>query len=71
MEFQHEGERNGLSGKVAWKIPLMDLASSAGMLATDGGLLFTGLLTGELIGSPIADEHKATLAGEYAGPNLP
>ena len=27
----------------------MDLASSAGMLATDGGLLFTGLLTGEVI----------------------
>jgi len=27
----------------------MDLASSAGMLATDGGLLLTGLLTGEVI----------------------
>ena len=38
-----------LTGKVVWKIPLMDLASSAGMLATDGGLLFTGLLTGEVI----------------------
>ena len=38
-----------LSGKVAWQVPMMDLASSAGMLATDGGLLFTGLLTGEFI----------------------
>jgi alcohol dehydrogenase (cytochrome c) len=27
----------------------MDFASSAGMLGTDGGLLFTGLLTGEVI----------------------
>jgi alcohol dehydrogenase (cytochrome c) len=27
----------------------METASSAGMLATDGGLLFTGLLTGEFI----------------------
>jgi len=38
-----------LTGKVAWQAPLMDLASSAGMLATDGGLLFTGKLTGEVI----------------------
>jgi len=38
-----------LSGKVAWQVAMMDLASSAGMLATDGGLLFTGLLTGEFI----------------------
>src|SRR2546430_8617580 len=37
------------SGKVAWQVPLMDFASSAGMLATDGGLLFTGKLTGEVI----------------------
>src|SRR3989449_8115013 len=38
-----------LTGKVAWQVPLMDFASSAGMLATDGGLLFTGLLTGEVV----------------------
>ena len=38
-----------LTGKVAWRVPMMDLASSAGMLATDGGLLFTGLLTGEVV----------------------
>jgi len=40
---------NPLTGKTAWKVPLHDLASSAGMLATDGGLLFTGKLTGEFI----------------------
>ena len=38
-----------LTGKVVWKVPLTDFASSAGMLATDGGLLFTGKLTGEVI----------------------
>ena len=38
-----------LSGKVVWETPLMDMPSSAGMLATDGGLLFTGKLTGEMI----------------------
>jgi len=38
-----------LTGKVVWQVPMMDFASSAGMLATDGGLLFTGLLTGEVI----------------------
>jgi alcohol dehydrogenase (cytochrome c) len=38
-----------LTGKMKWQTPLMDFASSSGMLATDGGLLFTGLLTGEVI----------------------
>jgi alcohol dehydrogenase (cytochrome c) len=38
-----------LTGKVVWKTPLMELPSSAGMLSTDGGLLFTGLLTGEVV----------------------
>ena len=38
-----------LTGKLAWQVPMMEFASSAGMLATDGGLLFTGLLTGEVI----------------------
>ncbi|HTD91991.1 MAG TPA: PQQ-dependent dehydrogenase, methanol/ethanol family, partial [Burkholderiales bacterium] len=40
---------NPLTGKVAWKMPLQDFAISAGTLATDGGLLFTGKLTGEVI----------------------
>jgi alcohol dehydrogenase (cytochrome c) len=38
-----------LTGKVVWQVPLNEFASSAGMLATEGGLLFTGLLTGEFI----------------------
>ncbi|HKA44084.1 MAG TPA: PQQ-dependent dehydrogenase, methanol/ethanol family [Burkholderiales bacterium] len=40
---------NPLTGKTAWKIPLQEFAASAGTLATDGGLLFTGKLTGEFI----------------------
>jgi alcohol dehydrogenase (cytochrome c) len=38
-----------VSGKVVWQQPLMDFASSSAMLATDGGLLFTGMLTGEVV----------------------
>jgi alcohol dehydrogenase (cytochrome c) len=38
-----------LTAKVVWQVPLMDFGVSAGLLATDGGLLFTGLLTGEFI----------------------
>ena len=40
---------NPITGKTAWKIPLDEFAVSAGTLATDGGLLFTGKLTGEFI----------------------
>ncbi len=40
---------NPLTGKTAWKIPLKNFGVSAGTLATDSGLLFTGLLTGEFI----------------------
>ena len=39
-----------LSGEKKWEIPLTDFPSSAGMLATAGGLVFTGKLTGEFIG---------------------
>ena len=38
-----------LTGRVVWQVPMMDLPSSAGMLATDGGVLFTGKLTGEVV----------------------
>jgi alcohol dehydrogenase (cytochrome c) len=38
-----------LTGKIVWQTPMMEAPSSAGMLATDGGLLFTGELTGEFI----------------------
>jgi alcohol dehydrogenase (cytochrome c) len=38
-----------LTGKAAWKVPVTGTVISAGMLATDGGLLFTGRLNGEFI----------------------
>jgi alcohol dehydrogenase (cytochrome c) len=40
---------NPLTGEKKWEVPLTDLPSSAGMLATGGGLLFTGKPTGEFI----------------------
>ena len=40
---------NPLTGEKKWEVPLTDLPSSAGMLATGGGLLFTGKLTGEVV----------------------
>src|SRR5215831_17019014 len=38
-----------LTGKHKWEIPLLDLPSSAGVLATGGGVVFTGKLTGEFL----------------------
>ncbi len=40
---------NPLTGEKKWEIPLTGLPSSAGMLATGGGLVFTGKLSGEFI----------------------
>jgi alcohol dehydrogenase (cytochrome c) len=40
---------NPLTGEKKWEIPLTDLPSSAGMLATGGGLVFTGKLSGEFV----------------------
>jgi alcohol dehydrogenase (cytochrome c) len=40
---------NPLTGEKKWEIPLADLPSSAGVLATGGGLVFTGKLTGEFL----------------------
>ncbi len=40
---------NPVTGERKWEIPLTDLPSSAGMLATGGGLIFTGKLTGEFL----------------------
>ena len=40
---------NPLTGEKKWEVPLTDMPSSAGMLATGGGLVFTGKLTGEFI----------------------
>ena len=38
-----------LTGEKKWDVPLADMPSSAGMLATGGGLVFTGRLTGEFV----------------------
>jgi alcohol dehydrogenase (cytochrome c) len=40
---------NPLTGQKKWEVPLTDFPSSAGMLATAGGLVFTGKLTGDFI----------------------
>jgi alcohol dehydrogenase (cytochrome c) len=40
---------NPVTGKTEWKVPVTGTVISAGMLATDGGLLFTGRLNGEFI----------------------
>jgi alcohol dehydrogenase (cytochrome c) len=45
----HFAAINPLTGERKWEVPLIDLPSSAGMLATGGGLVFTGKLTGEFI----------------------
>jgi alcohol dehydrogenase (cytochrome c) len=38
-----------LTGQRKWEVPLTDIPSSAGMLVTGGGLVFTGKLTGEFL----------------------
>ena len=40
---------NPLTGEKKWEAPLTDMPSSAGMLVTGGGLVFTGKATGEFI----------------------
>jgi alcohol dehydrogenase (cytochrome c) len=45
----HLAAINPLSGEKKWEIPLTGLPGSAGMLATGGGLVFTGKLTGEFL----------------------
>ena len=40
---------NPLTGEKKWEVPATDYPISAGMLATGGGLLFTGRLTGEFV----------------------
>jgi alcohol dehydrogenase (cytochrome c) len=40
---------NPLTGEKKWEIPLTEFPSSAGMLATSGGLIFTGKMTGEFL----------------------
>src|SRR5205085_10147718 len=40
---------NPLTGERKWQVPLSDIPSSAGMLVTGGGLVFTGKPTGEFV----------------------
>jgi alcohol dehydrogenase (cytochrome c) len=40
---------NPLTGETKWKVPVTNTVLSAGMLATDGGLLFTGRVNGEFV----------------------
>jgi alcohol dehydrogenase (cytochrome c) len=47
--FGHFLAMNPLTGEKKWEIPLTELPSSAGMLATGGGLIFTGRMTGEFL----------------------
>ena len=47
--FGHFLAINPVTGEKKWEIPLIGLPSSAGMLATGGGLIFTGKMTGEFI----------------------
>jgi alcohol dehydrogenase (cytochrome c) len=45
----HFAAINPLTGEKKWEVPLTDLPGSAGMLATGGGLVFTGKLSGEFM----------------------
>ena len=47
--FGHFVAINPLTGEKKWEVPLTDLPSSAGVLATGGGLVFTGKPTGEFV----------------------
>ena len=40
---------NPVTGEKKWEVPLTDFPSSAGVLTTAGGLVFTGKLSGEFI----------------------
>ena len=53
---------NPLTGEKKWEVPLTDFPSSAGMLATGSGLLFTGKMTGEFI---VLDEATGETLWEF------
>jgi len=45
----HHIAMDPITGKKKWEIPLIEKASSSGMLVTDGGLVFTGQVDGKFI----------------------
>ena len=53
---------NPLTGERKWEVPLTDIPSSAGMLATGGGLVFTGKATGEFVA---LDEDTGSLLWQF------
>jgi alcohol dehydrogenase (cytochrome c) len=53
----HFAAINPLTGEKKWEVPLTDFPGSAGMLATGGGLVFTGKLTGEFVALDAATGH--------------
>jgi len=59
---------NPVTGEKKWQVPLIDLPGSAGTLATDGGLIFSGRLTGEFLA--LDDETGKTLWSFKTGSSL-
>ena len=53
---------NPLTGERKWEVPLTDIPSSAGMLATGGGLVFTGKATGEFVA---LDEDTGSMLWQF------
>jgi alcohol dehydrogenase (cytochrome c) len=53
---------NPLTGERKWQVPLTDIPSSAGMLATGGGLVFTGKATGEFVA---LDEDTGSMLWQF------
>lgn len=51
-----------LTGEKKWEVPLINVPSSAGMLATGGGLVFSGKLTGEFVA---LDEKTGKLLWQF------
>jgi len=58
----HFGALDPLTAKPKWKLPLMDLPSWSGMLATAGGLVFSGRPTGEFVA---IDEDTGNIAWQF------
>jgi alcohol dehydrogenase (cytochrome c) len=47
--YGHFLAMNPITGEKRWEVPMTDFPISSGMLATGGGLLFTGKLSGEFL----------------------
>jgi alcohol dehydrogenase (cytochrome c) len=48
-----------LTGEKKWEMPLVDFPGAAGMLATAGGLVFSGKLTGEFVALDAATGRRS------------